>query len=66
MSGEAPSQKAMSETNRRSANFQPSIWGDHFLTYASEVVKMHLSSLFVPFECQRLHANMHVYMCMNN
>ncbi|GLT77756.1 hypothetical protein SLA2020_493160 [Shorea laevis] len=27
------------ETNRRSANFQPSIWGDHFLTHASEVLE---------------------------
>ncbi|KAJ0102537.1 hypothetical protein Patl1_04434 [Pistacia atlantica] len=24
------------ETNRRSANFHPSIWGDHFLSYATE------------------------------
>jgi hypothetical protein len=34
----APSQNPMPETSRRSANFHPSIWGDHFLAYASEVV----------------------------
>nr|QWQ79564.1 TPS6 [Juglans sigillata] len=27
------------EINRRSANFQPSIWGDHFLSYASEFLE---------------------------
>jgi hypothetical protein len=32
----APPQNAMLETNRRSANYHPSIWGDHFLTYASD------------------------------
>uniref|UniRef100_A0A2N9F1R9 Uncharacterized protein n=1 Tax=Fagus sylvatica TaxID=28930 RepID=A0A2N9F1R9_FAGSY len=32
----AQTQNAMPETNRRSADFHPSIWGDHFLTYASE------------------------------
>uniref|UniRef100_A0A2N9H4D2 Terpene synthase N-terminal domain-containing protein n=1 Tax=Fagus sylvatica TaxID=28930 RepID=A0A2N9H4D2_FAGSY len=32
----APTQNAMPETNRRSADFHPSIWGDHFLTYASD------------------------------
>jgi hypothetical protein len=26
----------MPETNRRSANYHPSIWGDHILTYASD------------------------------
>ncbi|XP_040987076.1 (-)-germacrene D synthase-like [Juglans microcarpa x Juglans regia] len=29
----------MPEINRRSANFQPSIWGDHFLSYASEFLE---------------------------
>jgi hypothetical protein len=28
------------ETDRHSANFHPSIWGDHFLAYASELVKI--------------------------
>ena len=38
----APTKNAMTEINRRSANFHPSIWGDHFLKYASEyLVKMH-------------------------
>ena len=38
----APTKNATTETNRRSANFHPSIWGDHFLTYASEyLVKKH-------------------------
>ncbi|KAJ0101809.1 hypothetical protein Patl1_04419 [Pistacia atlantica] len=27
---------AKEETNRRSANFRPTIWGDHFLSYATE------------------------------
>ncbi|KAJ0044678.1 hypothetical protein Pint_04339 [Pistacia integerrima] len=27
---------AKEETNRRSANYHPSIWGDHFLSYASD------------------------------
>ena len=39
----APTKDAMAETNCRSANFYASIWGDHFLTYASESsVKMSL------------------------
>ncbi|KAG6637481.1 (-)-germacrene D synthase-like [Carya illinoinensis] len=29
----------MPEINRRSADFQPSIWGDHFLSYASEFLE---------------------------
>nr|QWQ79570.1 TPS12 [Juglans sigillata] len=29
----------MPEVNRRSANFIPSIWGDHFLSYASEFLE---------------------------
>jgi hypothetical protein len=32
----APSQNAMPEANRRLANYYPRIWGDHFLTYASD------------------------------
>ncbi|KAE8125665.1 hypothetical protein FH972_020444 [Carpinus fangiana] len=32
----AQSLNSMPETNRRSANYHPSIWGDHFLTYASD------------------------------
>ncbi|KAM3744366.1 hypothetical protein ACB098_06G048100 [Castanea mollissima] len=31
-----PTKTDMPEINRRSANFHPSIWGDRFLTYASE------------------------------
>ncbi|KAG6689498.1 hypothetical protein I3842_11G178400 [Carya illinoinensis] len=31
--------RVMPEINRRSANFQPSIWGDHFLSYASEFLE---------------------------
>ncbi|XP_031250371.1 (-)-germacrene D synthase-like [Pistacia vera] len=30
---------AKQDTNRRSANFHPSIWGDHFLSYASNSVE---------------------------
>ncbi|GLT83464.1 hypothetical protein SLE2022_017520 [Rubroshorea leprosula] len=30
-----PSQKSKPEINCRSAGFQPGIWGDHFLSYAS-------------------------------
>nr|POF14722.1 (-)-germacrene d synthase [Quercus suber] len=30
----------MPEINRRSANFHPSIWGDRFLTYASEFLEI--------------------------
>ncbi|KAG2682103.1 hypothetical protein I3760_11G175400 [Carya illinoinensis] len=33
----------MPEINRRSANFQPSIWGDHCLSYASEFLLLHFS-----------------------
>jgi hypothetical protein len=44
----APTQNAMPETNRRSADFHPSIWGDHFLTYASDsLVQMRLFVHFV-------------------
>ena len=32
----APTKTDMPEINRRSVNFHPSIWGDRFLTYASE------------------------------
>ncbi|XP_059444211.1 (-)-germacrene D synthase-like [Corylus avellana] len=32
----APSLNPVPETTRRSANYHPSIWGDRFLTYASE------------------------------
>ncbi|KAG6637483.1 hypothetical protein I3843_11G176600 [Carya illinoinensis] len=31
--------RVMPEINRRSANYQPSIWGDHFLSYASEFLE---------------------------
>ena len=37
----ATAKNDMPQIIRRSANFQPSIWGDRFLTYASEfLVKM--------------------------
>jgi hypothetical protein len=36
----AQSLNPMLETDRHSANFHPSIWGDHFLAYASELVKI--------------------------
>jgi hypothetical protein len=40
----AQSVNSMPETNRRSANYHPSIWGDHFLTYASDfLVKIYAS-----------------------
>ena len=50
----APTQNAMPETNRRSADFHPSSWGDHFLTYASDsLVKMRLFVHFVvPFKLE--------------
>ncbi|KAE8125702.1 hypothetical protein FH972_020477 [Carpinus fangiana] len=35
----AQSLNPMPETDQRSANFHPSIWGDHFLAYASELVE---------------------------
>uniref|UniRef100_A0A2N9I731 Uncharacterized protein n=1 Tax=Fagus sylvatica TaxID=28930 RepID=A0A2N9I731_FAGSY len=35
----APTKNAMTEINRQSANFHPSIWGDHFLKYASEYLE---------------------------
>ncbi|PRQ31570.1 putative lyase [Rosa chinensis] len=35
LESEAPTQNATPEVNRRSANFSPSIWGDQFLSYAS-------------------------------
>ncbi|KAG2682116.1 hypothetical protein I3760_11G176200 [Carya illinoinensis] len=31
--------RVMPQINRRSANFQPSIWGDHFLSYASDFLE---------------------------
>ena len=38
------------EPDRRPANFHPSIWGDHFLAYAPElVVKIPSSSSFFLF-----------------
>ncbi|KAK4576358.1 hypothetical protein RGQ29_027073 [Quercus rubra] len=36
----APTKTDMPEINRRSANFHPSIWGDRFLTYASEFLEI--------------------------
>ncbi|KAG6689496.1 hypothetical protein I3842_11G178300 [Carya illinoinensis] len=39
----------MPEINRRSANFQPSIWGDHCLSYASEFLLLHFSRLGVSY-----------------
>uniref|UniRef100_A0A2N9I7S9 Uncharacterized protein n=1 Tax=Fagus sylvatica TaxID=28930 RepID=A0A2N9I7S9_FAGSY len=35
----APTKNAMTKIDRRSANFHPSIWGDHFLKYASEYLE---------------------------
>ncbi|KAG6637482.1 hypothetical protein I3843_11G176500 [Carya illinoinensis] len=35
--------RVMPEINRRLANFQPSIWGDHCLSYASEFLLLHFS-----------------------
>ncbi|PRQ20470.1 putative lyase [Rosa chinensis] len=32
---ETPNARSTPDANRRSANFPPSIWGDHFLSYAS-------------------------------
>jgi hypothetical protein len=46
----APSQNAMPETNRRSANFCPSIWGDHFLTYASDQFLVNFI-IYCPLDC---------------
>ncbi|KAM3696545.1 hypothetical protein ACB098_06G048200 [Castanea mollissima] len=38
----APSQNAKSEVVRRTANFHPSIWGDHFINNTSEDKDIHL------------------------
>ena len=39
----SPTKNDMPQTVRRSANYQPSIWGDCFLTYGAELlVKMFL------------------------
>jgi hypothetical protein len=45
----AQSLNPMAETDRRSANFHPSIWGDHFLAYASELVVKNPSCFFFFF-----------------
>jgi hypothetical protein len=44
----APSQNDMPNTNRRSANYHPCIWGDHFLTYASDHEFLVIFNIIVP------------------
>ncbi|KAB1202137.1 (-)-germacrene D synthase [Morella rubra] len=35
-----PTKNALPEINRRSADFHPSIWGDHFLAYESQSTEL--------------------------